>query len=267
MKTECTTSSLFFWLTWLLCPVPRDPLHSDADNPDETALNILLQEEANVSVSADPGWILDRVFRYAYVHYPAVEGQFNSDPCDMFSDALSTSIFSAELVNISEAETRVQMLENHTHDFFRDKDPEVAHIKDRAKSSAKEKKDPNNHIHLSRFIHEHFHGINCIPKHCPSFKLHYVRHDDLKVDCPVFGSGATVVSPLVKRHRTIVHIIFLNDKKRDVLLKYFRDGLVRVEGENLTYELELYFEDAAAAKVYFDWKENQTETEWNKLDD
>lgn len=245
----------------------KRPLRSDNENPDETAINILIQNENLVTVNADPDWVLQRVFRYDCIQQPTTGGQFNCDPCDTFSDAHSMSIFSAEFANITEAEIRVQMLENYNHDFFRDKYPEVAHIKGKAFSSANERKDPNNKLYLSRFIHEHFHGINSIPKRFPSFKLHYVRHDLNKVDCPLFGTDSVVMNPLIKRHRTIVHVIFHSERRRDYLLKYFRDGLVRVDGENLTYELELYFEDATVTKGYLDWKENQTQQRWSELDD
>jgi hypothetical protein len=72
----------------------------------------------------------------------------------------------------------VQILEDHTHHFFHGKNAEVAHIKDKAKCNSSEAKDLNNHLHLSRYLHEAFDGINTIPSQFPWFLVHYVSHDD-----------------------------------------------------------------------------------------
>jgi hypothetical protein len=92
-------------------------------------------------------------------------------------------ILFVEVISFVEAETRVQMLENHTHSFFIGKTPEIiAHIKDKAKSSRRERKDSNNRFHLIRFLDEHFDGINSIPTNTTSFKVHYVSHEVTKVE-------------------------------------------------------------------------------------
>jgi hypothetical protein len=220
--------------------------------------NIFIQQEAFTNVPYQPDVSLMRVYRYEYKH----EGE--SPLCDTVSDANSISIFSVEVVSIVEAETRVQMLENHTHSFFIGKNPEISHIKDKAKSSPSESTDSNNRLHLSRFLHEHFDGINSIPTKTPSFKVHYVSHEVRKVDCPIIGNGATIAFPHIKRHRTLVHIIFYNYEKRNLLQQYFRDGLKIVN--DLTLELDLYFADADKAKIYLDWKEKKTQGIWNNLD-
>jgi hypothetical protein len=222
--------------------------------------DIYIQQEAFTHVPYQPDMSLKRVYRYEYKH----EGE--SPPCDTFSDTNSFSILSAEVVSIVEAETRVQMLENHTHSFFIGKNPEIAHIKDKAKSSPSERKDSNNRLHLSRFLHEHFDGINSIPTNTPSFKVHYVSHEVTKVDCPIIGNGATIAFPHIKRHRTLVHIIFYNYEKRNLLQQFFRDGLKIVNDHDLTLEMDLYFADANSAKIYLDWKEKKTQGFWDNLD-
>jgi len=230
----------------------------DGEHHDATDDGIFIENETYGSASEIVSLeSLERVMRYMYKR---AEGE-QSLECDQFSDS---SIFSAENVNILEAETRVQMLENQDHVFFKDKNPEVAHIKDKAVCPPKEAKDPNNHLHLSRFIHEHFDGINMIPMRTPSFAVHYVSHDDVKVDCPIIGEGAHLVSPRTKRHRVVVGVEFFDEAKKINLMPFFRDG-GRWVPEKLTYELELFFEDALLAKRYLDWKVKKTLDIWQDL--
>lgn len=61
----------------------------------------------------------------------------------------------------------------------------------------------------------------------PNFLVHYVTHDEVRVDCPLEAdpSGlAPITSHLTKWHRTVVHITFRTEEKRDLLVKYLKDG-------------------------------------------
>ena len=118
-------------------------------------------------------------------------------------------------------------------------------------------------------MHEHFDGINVRPMKLPNFLVHYVKHDDVRVDCPLevdsTGTLSPITSHLTKRHRTLVHIVFRNDKICNQLLNFLKDGCSVVEGSHgLSYEMALYFENAVEAKVFLDFKEAETRKLWNK---
>lgn len=205
---------------------------------------------------------LVRIYRYGYAHVADEEGSNNSPPCNTFTtDTHSMGIYGEmETVTITEAETRVQMLENHTHRFFHGKNAEVAHIMDKAKCNSSEAKDLNNQLHLSRHLHEAFDGINTVPKQFPWFLVHYVSHDEEKVDCPKIGDDAVIAFPFMKRHRTIVHVVFFDERSKNDYVEQLRTSIRMVN--LLTYELELYFEDATKAKKYLEWKEIKTRERW-----
>jgi hypothetical protein len=206
---------------------------------------------------------LVRIFRYSYVHETDEQSSYNSLPCNTVSDAHSMSLYDdPETVTIVEAETRVQMLEDHTHRFFHGKNAEVAHIKDKASCDSAEAKDINNRLHMSRHLHEAFDGINTVPKKFPWFLVRYVSHDEVKVDCPKIGNDAVVAFPFRKRNRTIVHVEFNNECSENDYVELLRNNMDKVDHK--TYELELYFEDAVKAKKYLDWKVEKTLARWNE---
>ena len=204
---------------------------------------------------------LVRIFRYNYVHEADEQGSYNSLPCNTFSDSMSLHD-ELETVTIVEAETRVQMLEDHTHRFFHGKNAEVAHIKDKARCNAAEAKDVNNHLHMSRHLHEAFDGINTVPMKFPWFLVRYVSHDEVQVDCPKIGDDAVVAFPFRKRNRTIVHVVFFNERSKIDYVELLRNNMRQID--LTTYELELYFEDAVKAKKYLDWKEKKTLAMWRE---
>lgn len=236
---------------------------ADCDDEYDALQEVPVDAEKLSSAPFFPTAPLKRVFGHQYRHEDTGASE-NSPPCDTFSDARSMSIFSGEpeTVTITEAETRVQMLEDHTHDFFQGKNAEVAHIKDKAKCSSAEEKNVNNHLHLSRHLHEAFDGINTVPKKFPWFVLQYVRHDTVNVDCPKIGDDAVVAFPFKKRHRTTVQVHFYNEQSVNTYSKYLRAGSRRID--SLTYELEMYFEDAEKAKTFIDWKESKTRKRWSE---
>jgi hypothetical protein len=240
----------------------RAGTNGDDEEDHENDLDVPIDDEALSVAPFHPSQPLRRIFRYDYNHANE-EGSVNSPECNTFSDARSMSIFSGEpeTVTIREAETRAQMLEAYTHEFFHGKNAEVAHIKNKAKCTVTEEKDINNRLHLSRHLHEAFDGINTEPKHFPWFLVHYVRHDAEKVDCPRIGNDAVIAFPFKKRHRTIVHVQFYHDQSAADYAKYLKVGSRRVDA--LTYEVELYFEDAEKAKKYLDWKEENTRNMWS----
>jgi hypothetical protein len=208
---------------------------------------------------------LNRIFHWEYSHDNELQTD-NSPPCDLFSDAGSLSIYEPETVPIT-LETAVQMLENPTSEFFIDKNPEKAHIKDKAKSSADEEKDENNLLYLSRYVHEAFDGINTKPKNFPWFVVHYVTHDASSVDFGalrrLFEQNLQAGNPAKRYHRVEVQIEFYSDQKATQYSKYLRIGSHRVIPNDIkTWKLDLYFADPPKAKEYFDWKEKRTRKVW-----
>ena len=214
------------------------------------AMTVSIASESVSSVPATRS--LTRVFRFEYNHNQAATDK--SPDCDTVSDAHSLSVFSAEpeTVTIMEAETRVQMLEDHTHEFFHGKNPEVAHIKAKAQCEEGEAKDTNNRLYLSRHLHEAFDGINTVPAKCPIFGIKYSSHDAGAVDCPQFGCDAVIAVRFKKRHRTVVVVEFRSEAFAADYSKYLRSGAKQLDSTK--YELELYFDDPEKAKSYLEWK-------------
>lgn len=206
---------------------------------------------------------LVRVFYSDYVHNDLDDGSPAFDPYD---DANSSSIYSAEQGNAIEAEVRVQMIENASSSQLLRKNPEICHIKDKSVCHHNEKNDVNNFIYMSRFLHEYFDGINTYPKNTPQFIIHYVSHDENAVDCPILGNdvvGVNVVNPLVKRHRTIVKIKFIDDTIANALSQHLRDGAHAVVDSPNTYQLDMYFVNPVKACEYLRWKEAKTLKSWD----
>lgn len=229
---------------------------------EEDPFAVLIQDEIdNARLYLYSG--LTRIFVDEYEHSDDNDDSKNSPPCDL--DADSISIFSAEVVNITEAEVRVQMIENHNSLFLYGQSPEIAHIKDKSKcNNAGEVRDINNHLHMSRQLHQHFDGIETIPIKTPSFIVRYISHDITPLDCPIIGEGAAVMNPAKKRQQVKVHIIFRDEAYASNLAIVLRNDCVKIN--NRTFGMYLYFEDAVKARNYLLWKEEKSLEKWNDLD-
>lgn len=235
----------------------------DEENGDREVLEIEIADE---TLSAAPPMIaLKRVFRFHYMH---IAGEtLNSPLCNTFSDAGTMSNYEPETVPLS-LEMVGQMIENCNHEFFVGKNPEVAHIKDKAKCSSSEEKDENNYLYLSRHVREAFDGINTVPTKFPWFLIHYVSHDNQQVDFGalrlIFGNDLPASDRTRKYQRTIVHIEFYNVVQAHNYSKYLRNNCHRVEASSdFKWEMELFFPDASKAKKYLDWKEKKTREIWS----
>lgn len=205
---------------------------------------------------------LVRIFGEDYRHADDNDDPNNSPPCD---EGDTLSIFSGERANISEAEVRVQMIEKPgMHNLF-GQVPEVCHIKDKASCNKAdgEHKDTNNHLYMSRQLHQHFDGIETIPTKTPSFLIRYLSHEDALIDCPVWDHSH-VLNPLKKRQKVTVEIVFRDRDYCNNLQHLLRDGSSRKSDR--VYKMDLYFEDAIKAKKYLDWKANKTIAAWTEFD-
>jgi hypothetical protein len=180
------------------------------------------------------------------------------------------SIREPETVTIS-IERVGQMIENPHHIFFHQKNPEISHIKDKAKSTPKENRDENNYLYLSRFLHEAFHGINAPPTGCPRFLIHYISHQESSIDYAalqqLLGNNEDfIVYGRTKRyHLTVVQIEFADPVQANIYSFFLRNGCRRIDpNDPLRFQMDLYFSDPLKAKKYFDWKEKKTRRKWGR---
>ena len=196
-----------------------------------------------------------------YQHSDDTSDSKNSPSCDD-----STSIHRAEVVNIKEAEVRVQMIEKHNGQTLFGLSPIVVHIKDASKCSkeAGEAFDINNHLYMSRLMQNHFNGIATIPIDTPSFIIRYLSHDATHLDCPLIDEDAIAVNPAKKRQRVTVHIIFRDEEFANHLAVLLKSDCIKINSR--TFEMYLFFEAAEKAREYLTWKEEQTLQKWNDID-
>jgi len=179
-------------------------------------------------------------------------------PCDSITDSYSLSIFQTPNIPIS-LEVRHQMIENPDSDIFYDHNVEICHLHSQRKFP-QYRDDPDNVLYLSRFYHEYFDGISTVPKKTPKFLVQYCSHDEKKVDLPLEEDPQT--THRIRKHRTVVRVIFISVEACNRLSKYLKDGSVQVDER--TYELELFFHDGTKAKVHLDHKADQTRIIWAK---
>ena len=175
-----------------------------------------------------------------------------------FNASVSASAF-GEIANITDPEVRVQMIEDPRSSYWLNMAPEAAHIKDKAKCTKSEKRDPNNFIYISRLLHCYFDGLNAKPTSFPAIKIQYVRHDEEMIPCPFIGTEANPLG-LPLRQRVIVRIIFWDADVRHFAMLFIRQGGISVDAN--TYEMELYFRNAKKAIQFLKWKEKQTDKAW-----
>lgn len=226
---------------------------NELTHPNELILRGRRTDQVSISTT------LHRVYKYQYEHDSSQNDPNNSAECDGYSDVASLFSVFGEYVNITDPEVRVQMIEDPRSDYWYNISPEAAHIKDKAKCTKSEKKDVNNFIYMSRFLHCYFDGLNAKPCKFPSMKIQYVRHDADPVPCPAIGNDLNPLG-LPQRQRVIVRIIFWNANVRKYAMAF-----IRASGEEIdetTYEIDIYFKDAKKAKTFLQWKEAQTEKAW-----
>jgi len=260
LKFQSAILSLVAYTSSSKKPKYAEELKYSGDDTTESLYEVLISDEAIETSPQTLALSLKRVVKYDYQHFYDVNKTNNSPDCDIYADSVSLSSLFVETVSITSAERRVQMIENYSHEFFRGKNAEVAHIKDKAKCSSYEEKDVNNQLYLSRHVHEAFDGINTVPTKTPWFAIHVLSYDENKVDCPKIGSDAIVESPFIKRQRCNVLICFYNESYAGDYAKYLRNDSTQLDAT--TYCMDLYFEDAKKAKYYFDWKEKKTRLKW-----
>ncbi len=177
---------------------------------------------------------------------------------DSDSDADSSSIYAAPCGNILEAEVQAKMIEDYRSELLVAKNPEKCHIKSQALCSKAERSDENNIVFLSGHLHDYYDGINCSRQ----FYIQYVAHENQKVDCPKFSEDAHIANPYAKYHRTVVNVVCVNVEIANVIGKYLRGGTQRLD--LCSFQTELYFLDANAAKRYLEWKMDETIKSWQE---
>ena len=218
---------------------------------------LVLWREQTECISVD-SVKLSRVFKYQYQHDSTADDPDNSAECDGYSDVASLRSVFGEYVNIADPEVRFQMIEDPKSDYWNSMSPEAAHIKDKAKCNKKDKTDKNNFIYMSRFLHCYFDGLNANPPKFPSMKIHYVKHDAVAISCSTIWPSSPL--GLEPRYRVVVRLIFFDINVRKYAMAFLRGGGTDID--LLTYELDLYFQDATKAVEFLKWKEDQTEKAW-----
>lgn len=202
---------------------------------------------------------LHRLYKYEYQHDSTGNDPDNSAECDGYSDVASLFSSFSEYVTITDPEVCAQMIEDPRSAYWENTSPEAAHIKDKAKCLKSEKDDPNNFIYMSRFLHSYFDGLNAKPSKFPAMQIQYVRHDEKRVPCPAVGGDPNPLG-LPPRQRVVVRVIFWNAAVRQFAMAFIRGGGVEIDA--ITYEIDLYFQDANKAMRFLKWKEAQTEKAW-----
>eukprot|EP01036_Dinobryon_divergens_P033202 gene33202-42936_t len=130
-----------------------------------------------------------------------------------------------------------------------DEDGDSLSIYNKALSSKgeKEDKDPNNHLFMSRQMHQHLDGIETNPKNTPSFLIRYLSHEEALVDCSMWDNVQYIMNPAVLRQRVIVEIVFRDKSFCDHFRVILRNGSIRT-GDRVV-QMDLYFEDARKART------------------
>ena len=186
---------------------------------------LILKNQRTEEISLENKAIFHRVYKHDYTGN-AVENN------DDFSFG--------EIVNVTDPEVRVQMIEDPLSSYWYNQALEAAHIKDKSMCTKEEQENPNNFIYMSRLLHCFFDGLNINPHNFPSMKIQYVRHEEQKVACPIFGDepGDRPLG-LGPRQRVTVRIIFWDSDIRHYAMLFIRSGGNEINPT--TYEIDLFF--------------------------
>jgi hypothetical protein len=192
---------------------------------------------------------LTRIFGNQYVKLDEDDKQSLSEDCDGESEMRESYI---STVYLSET-VKLQLLDNpNSLAMYRTK-PEKCHLKSQSKYP-QYATNPNNIIFMSRFLHEHFDGINKI-NNVPTFLIKYMNHNAASMTMVLDGKDVVV-------YETVVRIVFKTIDDKHALCPFFRPYTV-VNDVNI--ELNLYFEDPKQFQVFCNDKELITVRMWAEV--
>lgn len=118
--------------------------------------------------------------------------------------------------------------------------------------------DPNNFLYLSRFMHQHFDGINTPLIGVPTILVHYVTHG---------GHPEQTVIPHISAYRTTVQIFAREENTLDTFLRYnllITGGTLETVGNKKAYQIHLFFDNGDKACRFLIAKELETLKIWKR---
>ena len=116
--------------------------------------------------------------------------------------------------------------------------------------------DPNNFLYLSRFMHQHFDGINTPLIGVPTILVHYVTHNDYREQ--------TVIGH-ISAYRTTVQIFAREENTLDTFLRYnllMTGGTIATVENKKAYQIDLFFDNGDNASRFLIAKELETLKIW-----
>ena len=189
---------------------------------------------------------LRRIFKSDYCR---VDGDENpSAECDGES-VVASSYVSAVFVDDS---VKLRLLDAEDSLTLLGAKPEKCHLKSQSKYPAF-KTNPNNILFMSRLLHEHFDGINCLDG-VPSFYVVYKNHSTQSMIKEVNGKKECVFE-------TTVHVVFRTERLKQVA-EFIRDS---VNVNQTTIEIRLFFENPDEFKDFAAHKMEETLSRWASL--
>jgi len=193
--------------------------------------------------------VLERILTQQYDHDEDSENNSPPFTVDEFTDVHSTTSSSVQHAQNPKTnpEITLVMIESPDSDQFDEQIAERCHLDPKSE-------DENNFLYMSRLVHAHFDGIDCLNKNIPSILIHYVRHNPTPEPSPV---------PHIVAERTTVQIFTYNDNFFDSFVRRLKNGgqIVTVNGKR-SYQLDLFFKDASKASGFLKWKEKHTTKKW-----
>jgi hypothetical protein len=190
---------------------------------------------------------LVRIFEFQYAKLDNDDEP--SDDCDGESEMRESYISTVYLTET----VKLQLVDNPNSSAMYRTTPEKCHLKSQSKYP-QHAYNPNNIVFMSRFLHEHFDGINKINK-APTFLMKYISHNSESISMVLDGKDVIV-------YETLVRFVFKTVDDKNTLCPFFRPYKV-VNDVNI--ELNLFFEDPAQFKIFCDHKEYKTLRFWAEV--
>lgn len=190
---------------------------------------------------------LRRLFSHEYMKLH--DDSTPSEDCDGMSetnDSYVSSVYLTETV-------KLQLLDKLESTIMYKSKPEKCHLKSKSKFP-NDALNPNNILYMSRFLHEHFDGINKV-NNCPTFIIKYMSYHEQALQMVLDGRDVVV-------YETTVRVIFKTVDDKATLCVFFRPYSV-VNDVNI--ELTLYFENPNQFKRFCDYKELMTMRLWEQI--
>ena len=184
---------------------------------------------------------LQRVLTKDYIHE---NGTDVSPDYDIYSDTRTSEVAISD-------ESRLRLVDREDSGMFYKQNPEKCHIISQSKYP-EDKKNPNNILIMSRYLHQQFDGIDSTEK-CPLFYVKYLSHSESSSIGIVNGHQVPV-------YETTVAIIFCGEDDAQELVHYVKKGQSVTTTE---YHISLWFQDPLEFQKFAAIRETDTLLLWN----